>query len=207
MNLVVNKKVLYIAIALGYIIMGIIIFIGFNRIQNLKDKNSIMSQNLLNSKFEIDSIKNKNGEYHKVINGLLLEKNELKDFNSKLVEDIKNLNIKLKNVGSITKIQYEYIYNIDTIEIIKFSDSIFKAEYKDNWLFLSEKIETFNQGKDIKIDSINIILSDSLLIVSDIKYKGCWFWKKAKSVKLHIQSENPYIKLNRFEYYDLTKRR
>lgn len=207
MNLVVNKKVLYIAIALGYIIMGITIVIGFNRIQNLKNENQIISDNFLNSKFEIDSIKNKDGEYHKVINGLLLEKNELKTFNSKLVKDIENLNIKLRNVGTITKIQYEYIYNIDTVEITKFSDSTFKAEYKDNWLSLSQRIETYNQGKNIKVDSINIILSDSLLIVSDIKYKGIWFWKKAKSVKLHIQSENPYIKLNRIEHYDLTKRR
>ena len=60
MNLVVNKKVLYIAIALGYIIMGITIVIGFNRIQNLKNENQIISDNFLNSKFEIDSIKNKN---------------------------------------------------------------------------------------------------------------------------------------------------
>ncbi len=185
--------------------IGLSSYYGIKHYLKIIDENSRLKNNFSNSQFELDSVKNKNGEYHVVVGGLVLEKNELKDFNFELTEEIKKLNIKLKNVGTITKIEYVYVYDIDTIIIEKLSDSIFRASYKDEWLELSQKVYTFNLGKDIKIDSVNINIKDGLTIVEEVEYKGWWFWKKAKGVKLHIDSENPHLNIHRTEYYKIQK--
>lgn len=200
----IKDKIIGIVITI-FILIGCIYFI--TTINKLRNENSRLYNNFLNSQFIIDSVKNKNGEYHNVVNGLMLNKKELKEFNDSLVKEINNLNIKLKNTGTITKIEYIYIYDIDTLIIEKLSDSIFIAKYNDEWLNLSQKVRTFNLGKDIKIDSINIKLKNNLLLIEEIEYKGWWFWKKAKGFKIHIQSDNPYMNLNKTEYYKIGKQK
>jgi len=204
----IKDKIIGIAITIFILIGLFLISIYFiTTINKLRNENSRLYNNFLNSQFIIDSVKNKNGEYHNIVNGLMLNKKELKEFNDSLVKEIDNLNIKLKNTGTITKIEYIYIYDIDTLTIEKLSDSIFIAKYNDEWLNLSQKVRTFNLGKDIKIDSINIELKNNLLLVEEIEYKGWWFWKKAKGFKIHIQSDNPYMNLNKTEYYKIGKQK
>ena len=46
---------------------------------------------------------------------------------------------------------------------------------------------------------------DSVYVVPTIKWKGCWFWKRAVGVQLHMFNSNPHTKIVGAQYIELKK--
>ena len=197
-------------ITLLAIIIFIMIGVGkflLNEYRYHKTETERMTTNFQNASFKLDSTKTKTGELQYTVNTLELKKGELEDFNSKLVKDVKNLNLKLKNVSGIIVADPIYIIQPDTILIEKKTDSTFIAKYEDDWVNLRQRINLINHKTNIKVDSLKLILHDSILIVNEVLYKRVWiFWKRPIGGKLHISSKNPYFHMERIESYDLIKK-
>jgi hypothetical protein len=194
------KKLYFIFGVLLILLIGYAIFITYKAIDN--NANYLrMNNNFKNVNSTLDSIKTKNGEYVYTINGLELTVKEFKEYNSSLEGEIKNLKLKLKNVNSVSKIEYVYVIAKDSnnINIEQTNDSCFKAFYDDDWTNFSENICMSDNKTTIAIDSLKFKLTDSLLIVHDEIYKGWWFWRKAIGTKLYVKSYNPYIDINKIE--------
>lgn len=197
-------------ITLMAIIIFILIGVGkflLDQYKYQKSETERMTANFQNADFKLDSTKTKTGELQYIVNNLQLKKGELEDFNSKLVGDIKNLNIKLKNVGNVVVADPVYIFVPDTIKVEKKTDTTFIAKYEDDWVSLRQRVNLIDHKKNIRIDSLQLILHDKLLIINEVIYKRVWiFWRKPIGGKLHISSKNPYFHMERIESYDLIKK-
>lgn len=159
-------------------------------------------------KFEIEKEKTKNGELQYTVQSLVLTNKELKEVNVELVKEIDNLNVKLKNVESATQIEYQYIVSLDTIYIERIisndTNNVYYCWYKDKYINLQEKVTYDRICQDLNVDSLYLLLNDTLTIVNEILYNKCIF-KKPIGYKIHIKSENPYININRIETYSLLR--
>ena len=153
----------------------------------------------------LDFYKTKNGYYVQQLNSQQIKHNELKDINSGLYDDIKDLKMKLKNAKSITKIKTVIQYvNSDTIKSESTDDeklnNIQRFNITDEWFKISLKIT----DSIIIPENLKIEMYDDLIIISDVKYKGWWFWRKISKVRINIANKNPYVKLN-VNHYDIIK--
>lgn len=215
------KKNGIIIILLGIIFAGC--YFGYNKYKQLKIENNRLSNNYLIINQQKDSIIGKNGELHYTINTLELKKSELEKTNSQLVSDIKTMKVKLKNVENITSTNLSYQFKQDSLtkinskllEIIENkSDSInkiyqgikvFNTNYTNNYITTQWKSVINNHKNTLEIFDYQCEIYDSLLYITEIEYKGFWFWRKPKNLKLHIKSNNPYSKINTIQNIRLTK--
>lgn len=124
------------------------------------------------------------------IQELTLSKGELKKHEAELVEQVKELGIKVKRlervtqVGTKTEIRFVPIRK-DSLIYIAGRDSIVKIEcleYKDPWIdFVGCN------------DDVQLVVRDSLDILAHRVPKNFWFIKfGTKAVRLDIISKNPY---------------
>lgn len=172
----------------------------------LKKDNERIGLNFQNSRFQVDSLKTKNGELAYYAKGLTLKQNELENFDNKLVKQIESIGLKLKNLEGLATINYYYIYNIDTTKVIKLSATEFQSTYKDAWLDLSQRINLDTTNNTIKVSDLKLQLTDSLLMPFLIDYKRVWiFWKKPIGVSIYARSRNPHFHINQLQYIKLIK--
>ena len=194
------KQILIALSILLIVILSLIIRNMSHKITNLKNDYDRMSTNLNNSTFIINEYKDKNGKLVYENNVLMLTKNELKDYNNQLVEQIKDLKIKLKNVMAITNIQYVYEYCVDSIPVY-YQSPYYVINFDTTCLKLNTRLNTITN----KLEDTKISLTDSLTLIWKYQYKdkGWWFFKRRTGLKLIFQSTNPFLKLNGMQNYYL----
>lgn len=198
------KQILIALSILLIVILSLIIRNMSHKITDLKNDYERMSTNLNNSSFIISEYKDKNGKLVYENNVLMLTKNELKDYNNQLVEQIKDLKIKLKNVMAITNIQYVYEYCVDSIPVY-YEAPYYHILYDTVGLKLNTRLNTITNT----LENTQIELTDSLTLIWEYEYKGWWIFKRRIKLKLIFQSANPFLKLNSMQNYyliDLKKR-
>lgn len=197
------KIIIYVFLAL-LLIAGVLITIF--SFKNKFEKEAY--NNAKYYKFEIEKEKTRNGELQYTVQSLNVTNKELKEINSDLTKEIKNLNIKLQNVDNATQVEYQYIVMFDTIYVERTSNTdtsaIFNCYYNDKYVELFQKLIYDKYCNEIDIDSLYLKLTDTLTIVNEILYNKCLF-KRPIGYKLHIKSENPFINIDRIETYSLLK--
>ena len=115
------------------------------------------------------------------------------------------MDLKIKNLQSVSNISYNYTTNIDTIESKKIGENKYLADWKDNNNKVYANINT-PVNKNPFLSEVSINLADTLLIAPEYTYRRSWiFWKKLTGVKLHIKSENPNFKLDQVQTFQITK--
>jgi cbb3-type cytochrome oxidase subunit 3 len=121
---------------------------------------------------------------------------EFKQFRASDVQTIRELNLKLKNVQSVTNIGTSTTSNINT-----------KIVYVDSakCLLFQDKFTTVSGC--FKGDSINLLVEnrDSLTtVISRIpKYKLLWWTWGVKAIQLDIRAQNPNTKFTYLKYIEL----
>lgn len=150
----------------------------------------------------LETYRNANGELVAKVNALVLKRNELNRYSEGLEQDIKALNVKLKNAKAAKVIEYVYIYKTDTILIEETAPNRYFASLTDEWIKLEQWISVDDKPS---IDSLSLEVKDKLTLVDEVEYKGWWFWKRAVGVKMHVKSENPYLNIDRLESIEFKK--
>lgn len=120
---------------------------------------SLMFIKIRNKNFEIDRLngnikalnsnvqilKTKNNEAYYKIDGLTLDKSDLKKYNKDLLNELNDMNIKLKNVHSITQLSYNYYKKYGKIdsEPIIIKDTIFIPYVNDKSTNVKSYVKQF----------------------------------------------------------------
>lgn len=141
----------------------------------------------------IEHYKTKSGQDAATIKQLILEKGELKEFESELVDSLKKQGFKIRRLESITQVstqsnvQFKPIYK-DSL-VVK-HDTVYKMpcyEYNDDWI-------SFTGCRDLDgTTTVSISQIDSIIIVGNRipkRFIGIPFG--VKSINLDIVSYNPY---------------
>ena len=202
-----------------YLIIGVLVigcFLYFRSLYNeniqLKADNNRKSENEKNMNFNFATTKLKNGQMQYDIKVLTLKNNELQNFNSKVDEALKQMDLNIKNIQSVTNVSYHYTTNIDSIpskQIVSNNKNVdqYSVDYDKHKIKVTGNINIDkDRTKNPFLTDLQFKLNDTLLIVPEIIYKRSWiFWKKPTGVKNHIKSENPDFVLDMFQTYQFEK--
>lgn len=187
------------------ILVGIIVVMGF-KIKSQNEEVERVSTNLVNSGFIIDSLRATNGDLYASVNRLHVTEQELSSLNRDLQNDIKNLNLKIKNLESASKVEIKYVYIKDTVEIIK-KDSL-SGQYcgfiNDEHIDASFELDT-NPEPPV-ISNFKAEIKDEITIINEFQTKRKWFLfipcgRKVVGTKVYLKSDNPYAKIDRVESF------
>jgi membrane protein implicated in regulation of membrane protease activity len=192
------KQISFILAILSVVVLIWTTYTFYNKIKQLQKDLDRMETNLINSNNEVKQLKDKNGNLFYENQSLVLTKDELKEYNQKLVKEVEDLKIKLKNVLAIAQIQYIYDYCIDSIPVY-YEKPYYIINYDTTGLHLYSKLNTLTN----KLDSTKITVSDSLTLVWGYQTKGWWIFKRKVGIKLVFQNTNPFLKLNGMQSYYL----
>lgn len=204
-KIISNRTLMSILIIIG-------LFIGLmtqcSKSKRLSEDNDRLGYNLENANFRIDSVKTKNGDLQYSVNQLEISSKELDKINSNMSKELKDMELKYKNLESATKIEIRYVTKYDTIYGKPIEpDNNGKSKkfyfYKENTFnTMSGNIETLEPVTGAYISDIKTVVKDGITTAIETKYKGWWFWKKAVSATFHIKSDNPNMKLDKVETYN-----
>ena len=190
-------------------------YLGMKYFEIKRDRNRIY-ENFKNKEQTITEFRDKNGTLHSMVTGLTLKTNEFKEMNNDLTAELKNMNIKLKRAESVTRTVVKYQFKTDTVytsipNIVNDSSTlkprtIYTTNINNKWINSSWKSTISADSKKLYVSDYSVSLNDSLILVTETKYKGWWIFRKAVGVKLHVKSKNPYSKFERIEYIKFTKK-
>lgn len=138
------------------------------------------------------------------IETLTLSKKEFERLCSKQTEELKQLNIKLKRLQSVSTTNLTHIYSFDTIKVY---DSIFVKNvidtikcfnYSDNYITLGGCLGD-NTINDLFVKTFDTIST----FVSKEYRKKFLFFKWKPYYKVTIKSNNPYSEIKAEEYVEI----
>lgn len=197
-----NKLIIIFVIALVALLTTSVI--TFNLYKKEKSERKIAETNLIAKSTELKEYVTKLGDTVTILQGMRLDLSQAKQIESRLINKVKNLEIKLKNATSVIEIVEKIKYvNKDSIIYIPLNDSTRRFEIKDPWLSAKIDVTDFKYIKPggFIIDSIN----NTSTIVPSVKTKGWWIFKKTIGIECFIQNTNPYISVQSGTYIDLRK--
>lgn len=178
---------------------------AYNRITYLEKENQRQVENIKNKDFDISIEKTKSGQLEYTVAALTVKADEMKYFNSDIVKRLEDMNLKIKNLQSVSNVSYNYTTNIDTLQSKKISENKYLVDWKDKNNSVYANINT-PLNKNPFLSEVIFENKDTLLIAPEYTYKRRWlFWKKLTGVKLHIKSENPNFKLDQVQTFQITK--
>ncbi len=172
--------------------------------QKQKQERKVAERNIEALASDIEKYQTKSGEDAVIIQGLEIDKNSLSKINAELAKDLEDTKVKLKNAKAVIRVKTEYKYrNVkDTIPVY-ISDSITKVNIDEPFLKLN--LEVDNQRNAINPEKLTLIIPNKQDIISEIKYKGWWIFKKKKGVQVTVVNSNPYIETSEGFYVDFKK--
>ena len=197
-----NKLIIIFVIALVALLTTSVI--TFNLYKKEKSERKIAETNLVAKSTELKEYVTKLGDTVTILQGMRLDLSQAKQIESRLINKVKSLEIKLKNATGVIEIVEKIKYvNKDSIIYIPLNDSTRRFEIKDPWLSAKIDVTDFKYIKPggFIIDSIN----NTSTIVPSVKTKGWWIFKKTIGIECFIQNTNPYISVQGGTYIDLRK--
>ena len=142
--------------------------------------------------------------------GLILKVSEFEKLNIDLSDEVKKLNLKIKNLESVSRTEtvFEYLTHDSVIYVSVDSyasgyDSTRRFEYSDRWITWSAVVRNCSV-----IDSAGFAFTsrDTITTAAEILYKRrCLFWKRPAGVRVHTVGANPYTRIDKTEYVSLKK--
>lgn len=190
------KLLLFLVGVLLIIVLSVSTIYYFKSNRLLKNDYERLLNNLENTYDSLESYSAKNGQLVYQLNSIVVDYKELKEINPKLVKEIENLKIRIKNLSSVNSIDVQYTTIIDSIPVL-YEKPYYLINYSDNFTKISTKLNTNSNS----LEDTKIIVYDSLIISNEFITKGWWFWKKVTGVKLKFSASNPNLKLTNAESY------
>lgn len=190
------KLLLFLVGVLLITILSICTFSLLKSNRLLKNDYDRLLNNLENTYDSLETYTAKNGQLVYQLNSIIVDYKELKIINPKLVKEIENLRIRIKNLSSVNTIDVQYTTIIDSIPVL-YEKPYYLINYSDNFMKLNTKLNTNSNS----LEDTKLIVYDSLIISNEFVTKGWWFWKKVTGVKLKFSASNPNLKLTNAESY------
>ena len=187
-----------IAILTGlFIIACTVLYITFQYAQAQKKEVERQSKNVQVLNGNLKSYKTAFGNSAANVQSLNYKLSELQAYEVGLIQTIKELKIKPKNVVSMAQIGTETTATINPV--IQYADSTKCIHFEDKWTTLNGCF------KGDSLPELYICSRDSLIpIVSKIpKHNFLWWSWGVKAIQLDIISKNPNTKFTYLKYFEL----
>lgn len=155
-----------------------------------------MEDNLAHSNYSVTEYKDKLNKVVYQNQALLLTKTELERYNKDLVKDIDNLKLKLKNVQSVSNIQYVYDVCIDTLPVL-YEKPYYHINYQDSFITFRSDLNTDRNT----LENTQIKVIDSLSLIWTYETKGWWIFKRKTGLKLVFKNTNKYLEMLGMQNY------
>ena len=192
-------------------ILAIMLFVFIEAYTNKKHEKTIWKQNTEAALSEIETYKINDSIQAVKINGLIMSLNDAEIMNKNLVDQVKHLNLKNNELSALIAIQQEQLLqNPDTIYVtvtppIDTTARQLNVSYNDKWIDVKIRIDDYGDKAFVPPSGLQLQSRDSVYAVPTIKWKGCWFWKRAVGVQLHMFNSNPHTKIVGAQYIELKK--
>ena len=192
-------------------VLAILLVVFINAYANQKHEKTIWKQNTEAALSKIEIYKINDSIQVVKIDGLVMSLNDAEIMNKKLVNQVKQLNVKNNELSALIAIhQEQLLQNPDTIyvPITLPTDTTVRqlnAAYNDKRIDAKIQIDDYGDKAIILPNSLQWQSRDSVYVVPTIKWKGCWFWKRAVGVQLHMFNSNPHTKIVGAQYIELKK--
>ena len=192
-------------------ILAILLVVFINAYANQKHEKTIWKQNTEAALSKIEIYKINDSIQVVKIDGLVMSLNDAEIMNKKLVNQVKQLNVKNNELSALIAIhQEQLLQNPDTIyvPITLPTDTTARqlnVAYNDKWIDAKIQIDDYGDKAIILPNGLQWQSRDSVYVVPTIKWKGCWFWKRAVGVQLHMFNSNPHTKIVGAQYIELKK--
>ena len=192
-------------------ILAILLVVFINAYANQKHEKTIWKQNTEAALSKIEIYKINDSIQVVKIDGLVMSLNDAEIMNKKLVYQVKQLNVKNNELSALIAIQQEQLLqNPDTIyvPITPLTDTTARqlnVAYNNKWIDAKIQIDDYGDKAVILPNGLQWQSRDSIYVVPAIKWKGCWFWKRAVGVQLHMFNSNPHTKIVGAQYIELKK--
>jgi hypothetical protein len=149
---------------------------------------------------EVKTYKDKNDHNVAMVAALTYTVEQLKAYDPALVQTVKDMGLKLKNVQGVVENQTQTIRRLKmgVRDSIVYKDTFQCYNYSDRWTELSLCTNT---------DSVSIKTYDKLTTVinSVPKHRFLWWTWGVKGVNVNIVSENPNTRFDYVKYVELKK--
>lgn len=183
-------------------VMGIAIYILTTQVVKQHKEINRQESNFVALNSEVVHYKTQYGQNAAQIKTLILNNSELRTYNTKLIDKVKDLNIRIKDVERISQTTLESNYNLitrlrDSIKIVRDTItneiidtiSIQYSRFSDKWITFYQE----QTGDNLKTE---IQTRDSITIVQHWEpYRFLWFKFGKKESKETITNANPYSKI------------
>lgn len=185
-------------LAIALFILFLVIIFAFNFLRVQKEKQEVINNY---KALEQELVKYRLADSSQVaeITTLQIDKSTLEEVFSKQAEEIKQLNIRLKDAKSYSKTATETIVTIndtirDSILIVNnVVDTLQCVSYADKYLDMFACIKNNKMQGQVKV-------YDSLTIVNSVEKKKFWFIRYGvKRVKTSVRTSNPYTEIKSIE--------
>ena len=192
-------------------ILVILLVVFINAYANQKHEKTIWKQNTEAALSKIEIYKINDSIQVVKIDGLVMSLNDAEIMNKKLVNQVKQLNVKNNELSALIAIhQEQMLQNPDTIyvPITLPTDTTARqlnAAYNDKWIDAKIQIDDYGDKAIILPNGLQWQSRDSVYVVPTINWKGYWFWKRAIGVQLHMFNSNPHTKIVGAQYIELKK--
>lgn len=218
------KTFIVIAIIAG---LGYLSYHFYNNMVEAKNDYKRQTENVKNMNQELVVERSKSDKAIYSVNTLQMTVDELQKTLPAIKDELKDMNIKLKNVQSYSKVEYKVNTVYDTIKTPEKPIVFENIKGKElQYKFFSDKDSTLIKGMinvPIKnelnygfyginelaqpyLSGVTFDFNGTLNIVNEIQYKRSWiFWKKPIGVKIHIKSNSDVFKIDQIQSIQLVK--
>lgn len=187
------------------IVLCVVCGISIKSCSNQNKQKQQWENNSIALSSDIETYKDKNGELVDKAQGLELKVSDLSLINSELYNDISAMKIKLKNATSAIQIKTEYKYiNRDSLVYVKVNDSIRNLKIDEPYLKLNMNV--LNDSLVLP-NYLSIVIPNKQSIVTEIKTKGWWIFKRKIGVDIHVKNSNPYLQTDSIFYVKLINKK
>lgn len=177
--------IIFLAVA----IVLTVIVTSFWKLNAYKNTNKRLASNIEALCSEIQTFQTKDGKNAAQVKTLTLTVSELKKQNSQLIEEIKTLNIKKRDVNAVQQLGTQANYTFSVVRDSVVFDTIYKYSYffSDEWLTFKALCNEQDSC------TVEIQTRDSLLLVHHSRQRKFlwWTWHKY-SDQVTVKNYNPH---------------
>lgn len=186
--------------------MGGVALYQHHTIKNIKAERDTYQSDTYGLLSKIDTLRKDSTLQAYQIQTLKLSVDEYKEYRAEDLRTIQALDLKLKNVSSVSKqqIEVEAPINVPIVEKTVLQDSV---EVKTQTVTLHNDYIAFDGTitSDSLTAQIHIPIQLTQIVHKIPKHKFLWWSWGCKAVKQVITTDNPYVNLKYSEYIELTK--
>ena len=199
------KKITVISICLAILSVAACVYM-YNLLSNKKSQIQVLENNQESLAKDVETYRNNKNQLIQKNTQLQLTVNEMKELNLLSKQEMKDMEVKYKNLQTYVKVLLESKQDTtvavrDTTFVQDSTLIVGKHFYFDNYWYRCDGT-IYNDKVDLKLGC-----NHEVTAVSEIIYKGWWIFKKPKKIETTVMVANPNDTIKKSLVIDVIKKK